>query len=121
MSYIDTDGTTQTLAASVYELRADDLDAVIVTKFGKSWPAILPGSRITVTAVAGYVSVPQEIVTAILIRIGMAFRLSTPDQMLKKRVTEGVGSREYDTTDGHKNIEASVAVLLENFRCWRLL
>lgn len=53
ISYVDTDGASQTLASSVYELRADGIEAAIVLKYNQTWPAIRPGSRITVTGTIG--------------------------------------------------------------------
>ena len=66
ISYIDTAGATQTLAGSVYQTRFDDLDGAIVLKPSQSWPAIQPGSRITVVCVAGYDTPAPEIVHAML-------------------------------------------------------
>lgn len=69
ISYIDTTGATQTLPTSVYELRSDGIDAAIVLKSDQSWPAIQMGSRITVTAVVGYTTAPEEIVQAMLMLV----------------------------------------------------
>ena len=73
ITYVDTDGVTQTLATSVYELRADDLDAAVVLKFNQSWPAIQPGSRIIVTAVVGYTTAPPAVHHAMLVHIADHF------------------------------------------------
>jgi len=73
IAYVDPDGVTQTLATSVYELRADDLDAAVVLKFNQSWPAIQPGSRITLTAVVGYATAPPAVHHAMLVRIADHF------------------------------------------------
>lgn len=62
--YLDTAGASQTLSTSVYELRADGVEAAIVLKSGQSWPAIQYGSRITVTATLGYETAPEEITLA---------------------------------------------------------
>lgn len=70
IKYFDTDGAEQTLAASVYELRADGLEPSIALKYGQSWPAIRPGSRITVVAVVGYAAAPDDVKHAILLLIG---------------------------------------------------
>jgi uncharacterized phiE125 gp8 family phage protein len=75
ISYVDTDGATQTLATSVYELRNDGLEAAIVTKYGQQWPAIQPGSRITVTAVVGYAEAPAAVKHAILLFIADAYEV----------------------------------------------
>ena len=73
IAYVDPDGVTQTLATSVYELRADDLDASVVLKFNQSWPAIQPGSRIIVTAVVGYATAPPAVHHAMLVHIADHF------------------------------------------------
>lgn len=69
VSYVDTDGTTQTLSTNVYELRADGIDAAIILKSGQSWPSTQDGSRITVTATLGYSSAPEDMVLAMLLLI----------------------------------------------------
>ncbi|RVG43589.1 head-tail connector protein [Sinorhizobium meliloti] len=73
ITYVDTDGTAQTVATSIYELRADGLEAAIVTKYGQHWPAIRPGSRITLTAVVGYADLPASIKHAMLLWIADAY------------------------------------------------
>ncbi|PKA40447.1 hypothetical protein CWR43_28125 [Rhizobium sullae] len=75
VSYVDTDGATQTLATTVYELRADGLETSIVTKYGQQWPAIQSGSRITVTAVVGYAEAPAAVKHAILLFIADAYEV----------------------------------------------
>lgn len=70
VQYVDSNGATQTLATSVYELRAEGLDAAIVLKYGQSWPSIQLGSRVVVTVVVGYSTVPPELVQAVLLLIG---------------------------------------------------
>lgn len=78
ITYVDTAGATQTLADTVYELRADDLDASIVLKYGQTWPAIQMGSRITVLATVGYVTVPAALKHALLMFISDAFERREP-------------------------------------------
>lgn len=73
ITYIDTDGAEQTLATSVYELRASGLDAAIVLKYGQAWPSIRPGSRITVTATVGYSAAPEDVLHAMLLFIADSF------------------------------------------------
>lgn len=67
--YVDTDGNDQTLADTVYELRNDNLEVAIVTKYGQRWPATRSGSRIVVTAVVGYPAAPDAVRHAILLNI----------------------------------------------------
>lgn len=73
IAYVDTDGNPQTLSTEVYELRADDLDVSVVLKFNQSWPAIQPGSRVTITAVVGYATAPPAVHHAMLVRIADHF------------------------------------------------
>lgn len=73
IAYVDTAGLPETLATSVYEHRFDGLDAAIVTKYGERWPAIQPGSRITLTAVVGYETLPPSIKHAMLLWIAEAY------------------------------------------------
>lgn len=73
ISYVALDGTDQTVAASVYEPRLEGLEPAVVLKAGRSWPPIQPGSRITLTAICGFASVPDDIVHVLLLRIGSGF------------------------------------------------
>ncbi len=76
--YTDTAGAEQTLADTVYELRADGLEASIVLKYGQQWPAILPGSRITLTAVVGYATVPPAVMQAVILNISESYEQREP-------------------------------------------
>jgi uncharacterized phiE125 gp8 family phage protein len=69
IGYVDAAGADQTVAASVYELRADGLEAAIALKHGQSWPSTQPGSRITLIAVVGYETVPPDVKHALLLFI----------------------------------------------------
>ncbi|TPL36740.1 hypothetical protein FJ947_10830 [Mesorhizobium sp. B2-4-8] len=73
--YTDTDGATQTLATSVYELRADGLESSITLKYGQSWPAIQPKSRITLTGVVGYADAPPSVKHAILLFLAGGYEM----------------------------------------------
>jgi uncharacterized phiE125 gp8 family phage protein len=70
ITYVDTAGDTQTLATSVYEARLEGLNPGIVLKYAQVWPSIRSGSLITVTAVAGYTTVPANIVHAVKLLVG---------------------------------------------------
>ncbi|MFA7308257.1 MAG: hypothetical protein WC026_16480 [Hyphomicrobium sp.] len=121
IAYVDAVGQPQTLSSAVYQLREDGLQPEIERKHGQVWPAIQSGSRITVTAIVGFAAVPEQISTAILLRIGRLFSLSKADPALRKRVVEGVGSREWDQSGAAEaGINRAVADLLEDFRCWPL-
>jgi uncharacterized phiE125 gp8 family phage protein len=69
IAYVDAAGGVQTLPADAYEVRSDGLEASIASQPGSSWPSILSGSRITVTAVVGYDEVPEDIRQAILLLV----------------------------------------------------
>lgn len=75
ITYVDTDGVEQTLADTVYELRNEDLSTAIVLKYGQTWPATQPGSRITVTAETGYTLMPPALKHAVLVWIGDAYEV----------------------------------------------
>lgn len=73
VAYVDADGAAQTLSTDVYEVRTDGLETAIVLKYGQSWPAIQSGSRITLTAVVGYASPPDDIRHALLMLVAFWF------------------------------------------------
>lgn len=81
ITYIDTDGAEQTLATSVYELRADDLDGEVVLQYGQAWPARRVGTRITVTAVVGYEATPPAIKNALLLLVALGFESREAQEM----------------------------------------
>lgn len=72
IEYVDLAGSIQTLPASVYELRADNLEAGIVLKPSQAWPAIQLGSRITLTASVG-APPPDDVLHAMLLFIADSF------------------------------------------------
>lgn len=73
VKYTDTDGVEQTLPTTVYETRADGLEARVALKYGQVWPATQLGSRITVTAEVGTVAVPPAVKYAMLAWISEAY------------------------------------------------
>lgn len=81
VSYVDSAGATQTLSTDVYEVRSDGLTASLALKNGQSWPSLQTGSRVTVTAVVGYASIPEAIKHAALLLIATWFdrRASTAE------------------------------------------
>lgn len=94
IQYVDPAGATQTLATGVYESRLDGLTNSIVLKYGQSWPAIQIGSRITVTAVVGYTSVPEAIQNAICMYAGGWLEFSEAVTMVDvKELPENAGAQ----------------------------
>ena len=99
ISYVDTAQATQTLANTVYELRASGLTAGISLKYGQFWPAIGAGSRITVVLVAGFSIPPAELIAGMKMLIGHWYE-----------------NREAVTADNQQALPIGPAQLFENFR-----
>lgn len=123
ISYIDVTGAAQTLASPVYEFRgdADDLSPAIVLAHGQVWPSTQLGSRITVTAVAGFAQVPPDVVSAILMRIGNKLAFSRDDVFKRSEEVEGIGTIQWaGAIEVSQAIDTTTRTLLENYRCWPL-
>lgn len=122
INYTDVDGASQLLATSVYEVRSGGLDVSIVLQFGQAWPNIQRGSRIIVVVVAGFTEVPDDLVSAMLLRIGNGYYLSKRDPTLRLESIEGVLRRDWDNTGAMDTVfRKAVSDLLENYRCWMAL
>ena len=121
ISYVDTAGGNASLGSSAYELRNDGMTVSIVPAHGTRWPAIQPGSRIIVRAVVGFETVPAELLSAMLLHVRSQYGMTGSDVNLKKKVVEGIGSREWDMTGAVDAItRQAVANFLEPFRRWPL-
>jgi uncharacterized phiE125 gp8 family phage protein len=82
ISYIDTDGATQTLSSSLYTVDTTQQPGRIVPAYGEAWPATRDQiNSVTITFVAGYsptsdspadyrANVPRAIKQAIMLLIG---------------------------------------------------
>ncbi|AHF86707.1 hypothetical protein RLEG3_18465 [Rhizobium leguminosarum bv. trifolii WSM1689] len=73
IAYVAADGTDATVAPSDIEERFDGLEASIVPAYEKQWPVPRNGSRIALTAVVGYESMPPSIKHAMLLWIAEAY------------------------------------------------
>ena len=84
ITYVDSDGTTQTLAADQYLVDASSTPARITPAFGLVWPITrYQNNAVTVRFVAGYglaAAVPEGIKTWMLIRIKHLF--DNPDAVV---------------------------------------
>jgi len=119
--YSAPDGTEQTLPETVFELRNEGLAPSIVLKPGQVWPAIQPGTRIAVEMVAGYDPAPDDLVSAILLRISSVYALSREDLFKRSETVEGVGETVWSGgTDVTAVMDRTVASLLENYRNWAM-
>lgn len=73
VTYVDTNGDTQTLAANQYELRQDALGSYVERAFDVSWPNIRShpeAVRVKFTCGTSAANVPAPLKAAILLRIG---------------------------------------------------
>lgn len=77
IAYLDTDGASQTLATTVYQLETAAVKQFVRLKYSQNWPAIRGDiNGITVTFVAGHASVaaiPQRFKQACLLLINHWF------------------------------------------------
>lgn len=79
ITYVDNQGSTQTLSTDVYEVLDDDVEAWIVLKPLQSWPEVQAERKqaVTVTFVAGYGNagsdVPAAAKSAMLMLLGHLF------------------------------------------------
>jgi uncharacterized phiE125 gp8 family phage protein len=69
IGYVDGNGDTKTLGETIYQLRPDGLEPSVALAYGKQWPAVQPGSRITLTAVVGYENAPPAVRHAMLMLV----------------------------------------------------
>lgn len=70
ITYVDGDGTTQTLSTDVYEVDPYTTPGRVVLKYGQVWP--VPRTQrnaVTITFVAGYTEVPKLLKQGMLMRI----------------------------------------------------
>ncbi len=74
IAYLDSDGVSQALSTDVYETVLIGLEPHIRLKINQSWPSIRTASdAITITATAGYASVPTPIHRAMMLLIACWF------------------------------------------------
>lgn len=88
ITYLDTDGNSQTLATSVYGVDTNRKPATVYLKYGQSWPDVYDQwDAVTVTYVAGYGStgddVPAAARSAILMLV--RHRFDMPDLLASGR------------------------------------
>jgi uncharacterized phiE125 gp8 family phage protein len=74
IEYIDTDGTTQTWASSLYTLDSVSVPARVYPAYGESWPSLRnENNSLIITYVAGKTSVDEEITHAMKLMIGSLY------------------------------------------------
>jgi uncharacterized phiE125 gp8 family phage protein len=94
ITYIDSEGATQTLATTIYEL--DEYDYVVKLKYGQQWPTVRPqDDAVTVTYTAGYTNgmspdtypFPFSIKAAMLLIIGNLYENRQQDVLGNTRIS----------------------------------
>lgn len=83
VKYIDPSGTTQTAAATIWELGREDGRAVVRLSYGQSWPGDCRGDvdSVVVRYTAGYGAqsdVPEAVVDAVLIEVAELYLIRDP-------------------------------------------
>lgn len=77
--YLDTDGASQTLATSVYQLETGNVKQFVRLKYNQIWPSLRGDiNGITITYVAGYASVaaiPAMLKNAVLLKLHIEWML----------------------------------------------
>jgi len=121
ITYIDTDGASQTLPGTVYEARIEGLAPSIALKYNQRWPAIQPGSRIEVSAVCGFAAIPADIVSALLLSVSKLMAFSRSDMLKRREVVEGVGETQWGgAVEISGALDDTICGLLEPYRNWPL-
>lgn len=93
IKYYDSDGTLQTLAASVYDADVVSEPARIAEAYGQSWPDTQERlNAVVVRYVAGYSSIPSTIKAGMLLHIGHLYE-NRQDVTVEKMNELPMGSR----------------------------
>jgi uncharacterized phiE125 gp8 family phage protein len=104
ITYLDGDGTSQTLSTDVYQLETASVKQFVRLKYGQNWPATRGDTNgITVTYVAGYATVaavPQMVKLAVLLKLHCEWLLkneldATTQEEGYVRVVNRLGRRTY--------------------------
>jgi uncharacterized phiE125 gp8 family phage protein len=109
ITYLDTDGVSQTLSTSVYEAVLIGRRPLIRLKVNQVWPTTRScvADAITVTAVAGYSTVPEPLRAAMLMMIA---------QWYDERASVS-STRQSATPDGGvPTLPNTVDALIANYR-----
>lgn len=121
VTYVDTFGVTQTLPASVYELRSEGLAPSIVLKPLQTWPVRQAGTRITVSATAGWATLPPNIRAAVLLTLSRVYAVGQADMQVVRERVDGVGEVQMAGISATTAaITDTVRDILEPYRNWPL-
>lgn len=114
VTYVDREGAEQVIQAADYRL----IGSEVVCGRRQRWPQTYDEPEsVRVQYVAGHDPAPPAVVAALKLMLGNLYNLVGPDARLRKRVVEGVGSREWDTTGKfNETADRAVTALLTPLR-----
>lgn len=112
--YIDADGVEQELAPAAWLQDGES----VVPAIGASWPDVACRAEAArVVYVAGSATIPEPVKLAIVMSAQHLLAFGREDIFVKKEVTEGVGSTEWEMTDAASAIiRQTVDRLLGRYR-----
>lgn len=93
VEYVDTDGATQTLASSVYDLKEHKARPYITLGYDESWPDTREeDAAITVTYQSGYTAstMPSSLKSAILLQGGTFYEFREDETIAKTNMREAI-------------------------------
>ena len=91
--YVDTDGATQTLSSSVYDLKTHKARAYLTPAYGQSWPSVRhQDAPITVVYESGYTSttMPSSLKSAVLLQAGSSYEFREDESTVKSNMRHAV-------------------------------
>lgn len=120
VSYVDGNGSSQTLATNQYRLIGRD-PAYLLPAIGVAWPFFSPREGVTIQFAVGYgtmaSSVPEPIRQAIALRVGRGRAVSQQSLFLSSETVDGLGSFNYTAgTGASRTIGENVDELLMPYR-----
>jgi hypothetical protein len=115
VDYDDTADSEVVLDPGLYRLRAGQLLPI------GAWPtAVSRRGSVRIRYSAGYETAPAPILVAIKLRAGELAALLAEDGALRKRVVEGVGSREFESGSVRSRTSRAVEALVSGYRLWTI-
>ena len=93
VEYVDSDGATQTLSSSVYELKEHKARSYLTLAYDESWPDIRDeDAAITVTYQSGYTSstIPSSLKSAVLLQAGSFYEIREDETIVKTNMRGAV-------------------------------
>ncbi len=93
VQYVDTDGATQTLSSSVYDLKSHKARPYLTLAYDQSWPDTRDqDAAITVTYQSGYTSatMPSSLKSAVLLQAGSFYEFREDETIAKTNMRQAI-------------------------------